>query len=401
MVESLLNLTVTRAIPSDVMTGLMTGQFKLHGGVIRGASGTQYAGQIIRHLLPVTEQTIGAPVLAPISRALGAVNTYQLHRLSGQVNALTAATQQVLQIATGTMVLSGLNLAVTAVGFAVLNEKLKSLEGKLNEIQQEVRALRTLMELEERAKLGAALRDLLNVVMIKNPDHRHTMLFNSKNVLAPISLKYKELLADAKIFETAMAYEEFFCITSLAHARCLAELGMLDMANRDLDEVSEFWKKQAQRIANEFLLSGSPERFLFSDFAQDVPVSVLVEWLDFAYQEEKGYGWIDELRGQTRSWYAQDDNARVAKGFSFVGKILNRENKAIKLTELDQDRDRVIPSFQKLVARSNVFEGYKAQYELLETNNVTPSEFESKMALLAPKAAVNGFLILQPAESVI
>lgn len=402
MVESLLNLTVTRAIPPDVMTGLMTGQFKLHGGVIRGAPGTQYAGQIIRHLLPVTEQTTGAPILAPISRVLGVVNTYQLHGLSGQVNALTAATQQVLQIATGTMVLSGLNLAVTAVGFAVLNEKLKSLEGKLNEIQQEVRELRTLMDLNERATLGAALRDLLNVVTIKNPDHRHDMLFNSKNILAPINLKYKELLAGADIFETAIAYEEYFCITSLAHARCLAELGMLEMANRDLDETSEFWKKQVQRITNKFLLGDSPERFLFSDFAQDVPVSVLVEWLDFAYQEEKGYGWIDELRGQTRSWYAQDDNAGVAERLSNVrNKMLSRKNRAVKLTEIDQDREKVIPSFQKLVARSNVFEGYKAQYELLEKNNVTPSEFEREVALLAQTAAVDGFFILQPAESVI
>lgn len=401
MVESLLNLTVTRAIPPDVITGLMTGQFKLYGGVIRGAPGTQYAGQIIRHLLPVTEQTIGAPILAPISRAL-AVNTYQLHSLSGQVNTLTAATQQVLQIATGTMVLSGLNLAVTAVGFAVLNEKLKRLEGKLDEIQQEVRALRTLMELEERAKLGAALRDLLNVVTIKNPDHRHKMLFNSKNVLAPINLKYKELLAGADTLETAMAYEEYFCITSLAHARCLAELGMLEMANRDLDEASEFWQTQAHRIANNLLLSDSPERFLFSDFSQDVPVSILAEWLDFAYQEEKGYGWIDELRGQTRAWYAQGDKAGVVKGFPSVGKkILNRGNRAVKLTEIDQDREWVIPSFQKLVARSNVFEGYKAQYELLETNNVTPSEFENEMALLAQTATVDGFLILQPTESVI
>ena len=403
MVESLLNLTVTRAIPSDVKTGLMTGQFKLHGGVIRGAPGTEYAGQIIRHLLPVTQQTIDAPILAPISRALGTVNIYQLQRLSGQASELTTATQQILQIATDTMTLSGLNLAVTAVGFAVLNEKLKSLEGKLNEIQQEVRALRTLMELEERAKLRAALRDLLNVVTIKNLDHRHEMLFNSKNILAPISLKYKELFASTDILETAMAYEEYFCITSLAHARCLAELGMLEMANRDLYEASEFWETQSRRIVNNFLLGDSPERFLFSDFAQDVPVSVLVEWLDFAYQEEKGYGWIDELRGQTRPWYAQDEKAGIAKGFSSVGKILNRRNRAVKLTELDldQDREMVIPSFQKLVARSNVFEGYKAQYELLEKNNMTPSKFESEVALLAQNATVDGFLILQPAESII
>lgn len=419
MIESLLNLTVTRAIPPEVVMGLMTGQFKLYGGGVRWAAGTQYAGQIIRHLLPVATQTIGAPILAPISSALGAVNTYQLHRLSGQVtansyqlqllsgqvNALTATTQQVLQIATGTMVLSGLNLAVTAVGFAVLNEKLKSLEGKLNEIQQEVRAIRALMELEERAKLGAALRDLLNVVTIKNPDHRHTILFNSKNVLAPISLKYKELLAGADILETAMAYEEYFCLTSLAHARCLAELGMLDMAYRDLEEAGEFWKKQAQRIAHDFLLSKNPERFLFSDFAQDVPVSTLVEWLDFAYGEEKGYGWIDELRSRTRAWYSQDNYTEVSRGVSKVTSslwnVVTSYTGNAKGNEISREKEKVIPSFQKLVARGNVLEGYKAQYELLEAHNVTPSEFESKVASLAPEAAVEGYLILQPAESVI
>jgi hypothetical protein len=104
------------------------------------------------------------------------------------------------------------------------------------------------------------------------------MLFNSKNVLAPINLKYKELLAGADILETAMAYEEYFCLTSLAHARCLAELGMLDMAKQDLEEASEFWKMQAQRITNQFLLGDNPERFLFSDFSQDVPV-VLATWV--------------------------------------------------------------------------------------------------------------------------
>ncbi|MBU6187281.1 MAG: hypothetical protein KGQ16_12970 [Cyanobacteria bacterium REEB444] len=71
------------------------------------------------------------------------------------------------------MALSGLNLVVSAVGFAVLNEKLKRLEGKLNEIQQEVKAIRSLLEIEERAKLSAALRDLLSISEIKNSNHRH------------------------------------------------------------------------------------------------------------------------------------------------------------------------------------------------------------------------------------
>ena len=48
-----------------------------------------------------------------------------------------------------------------------------------------------------------------------------------------------------------------------------------------------------------------------------------------------------------------------------------------------------------------MFEGYKAQYGLLEANNITPSEFESKVALFAPEAVVDGYLILQPAESAV
>jgi hypothetical protein len=92
----------------------------------------------------------------------------------------------------------------------------------------------------------------------------------------------------------------------------------------------------------------------------------------------------------------------VAKeGISQVRKSFSKKTISVKLPTIDQDKERVVPSFQKLVARSKVFEGYKAQYELLEANNVTPSEFESKVALLAPEAAVDGYLILQPAESVI
>ncbi len=395
--SSLLGLTVVRAIPSEVVLGLMTGQYKLYGGVIRWASGTEYAGQIVCHILPVEAQAIGGSFLEPIADVVSAVNTYQLHRLSGQVNTLIAATQQVLQIATGTMFLSGLHLAVTAVSFAILNEKLKRLERRLSEIQAEVRAIRALLELEERSRLGAALRDLLNVVNIKNEDHRHTMLFNSKNVLAPISLKYKELLAGAETLEIAMAYEEYFCLTSLAHARCLAELGMLEMAYQDLEETSGFWTKQARRIVNEFLLSKTPERFLFSDFAQDVPVLRLVEWLDFAYEEEKGYGWIDELRGKTTPWYSQGDYG-VRRVISSIGSMIAKPISSPKVDEMAREKERIIPSFQKLVARNNVLEGYKAQYELLKVHNVIPSDFENKVAMLALEAT-DGYLILQPGEN--
>ena len=117
MVETLFDLIVERGIPSEVLTGLLTRKFKLYGGVVRWAAGTEKAGQIVRHLIPVSTQSITSQVLSPILGNMGVVNAYQMSR---QFNALSSVTQQVLQIASGTMVFSGLNLAVTAVGFVVL-----------------------------------------------------------------------------------------------------------------------------------------------------------------------------------------------------------------------------------------------------------------------------------------
>ena len=54
MPDTLPGLIVERAIPSDVLGGLMMGRYRLHGGVVRWESGTPNAGQILRHLLPVS-----------------------------------------------------------------------------------------------------------------------------------------------------------------------------------------------------------------------------------------------------------------------------------------------------------------------------------------------------------
>jgi len=391
MTDTLLGLTVTRAIPPQVIAGLLTKQYQLYGGVIRWSPGTEYAGQIVRHLVPVAPQLATSSLFGPISGVFQAVNTYQLHTLN-------IAAQQILQVATGTMMLSGLNLAVSAMGFVVISQKLKSLEGQLNEIQQEVRAIRELLEMEERAKLGAALQNLLYAAQSRNLENRRQMLFDAKNVLAPVNLKYKELLSKADTIETAMGYEEYFSLTSLANTRCLAELGMLDIAKRNIEDDSNFWAEQARRIANDHLLGQNPERFLFSDFAEDAPTPQLIEWLDFAEDAEKGYGWIDELRSKMSTWYAQSMYPDVGKGasqvFSSIGSVFSRKTPE----GIEGEKQRVIPALQKLTARDKVLQGYVAQYELLEENDVTPSQFEEKIAQVEPESVVDGYLILQPSE---
>jgi hypothetical protein len=46
MIDSLLGLSVARGIPTEVVSGLITGMYRLDGGVIRWAANTENAGQM-------------------------------------------------------------------------------------------------------------------------------------------------------------------------------------------------------------------------------------------------------------------------------------------------------------------------------------------------------------------
>lgn len=317
-------------------------------------------------------------------------NTHQLTQMSGQISSLSQSTQQILQIAAGTAFLSGLGLAVSCISFASINKKLNTIDSKLKNIQKDVRDIKYFLESSERAKLRAALNALLKIDAQTAIEHRHTILHNSRNTLAEINMRYRELVSEAKTIETAMRYEEYFSLTALSQVRCTAELGMLDIAYKEIEEINLFWQAQARRIAKELLVGIYPERFLATDFANDVSVTELVEWLDFVYRENKGLCWIDELRlTMNEAWYGNwlKNNCSGLNKNKGIG--INKEKKII------------IPALRKLIARSQVFEGYTAQYELLEAQLVKPSDFEQQLANLPESSFVEGYLILESTEKLV
>jgi hypothetical protein len=111
--------TVTQGIPSETIVGLMTGQYKLCGGVIRWAAGTANAGQIIKHLIPIASTTASLiPGLNFIPGLMANVqleqvkhatqfNTQQLLQLAGSLQKTEYITRQVLNYTIGGTVLSG------------------------------------------------------------------------------------------------------------------------------------------------------------------------------------------------------------------------------------------------------------------------------------------------------
>lgn len=388
MDSDLLGLKVERAIPSDVLNGLSAGVYKLYCGVIRRAPGTINAGGIVRHLIPVGEQSIADPLFGNLSSVFSISNAYQVHKIG-------LTTQAVLKMATGNMVLAGLNLAVTAIGFATITQKLTRLENQLNRIEKEVKGIKELLAIEERARLRAALEDLTNAMKSQKPDDRRTLLFHAKDILAPIRLKYQELLTKPSSFEVLLGYEEYFVLASLAHSRCLAELGMLDAARRSMESDVTWWKGKTRKIVS-YLLEDNPEQFLFSDYVEAVPVTSLITWLNFAYDEEKGYERIDELRAKTKGWYTgfdkKDIEHRTGRTLSSIGQTILRKPDE----KLEWQLKKVVPTFQKLVARNNVLDGYISQYQYLEERNILPSTFEKEIENISPEFTVDEYLILEP-----
>ncbi len=65
----------------------------------------------------------------------------------------------------------------------------------------------------------------------------------------------------------------------------------------------------------------------------------------------------------------------------------------------ETEKQKIIPSLQKLVARYKILDGYVAQYELLERNDVIPSQLEEQIAQIEPESVVDGYIILQPLEN--
>ena len=376
MADQLLGHLVVRAIPPEIKSLVDAKIYRLHGGVIRDQQ-----GRIVRHLLPVSNQltSVTAMPFPPIFQTPNILQAYQTRR----VKHVADSTRQLLEVSNATMLLSGLNLTVSAMGFAALSQKFDSLDAHLQQIGADVREIRALLERQERAKLLNALNNLMLIESVTNPDHRLKILDDARQDFTQLHFQYRELLEGATEPEQATVYEEYFSLTALAVVRCMAELNMVGAAYQNLIEFGNFWIAQAQRIARELLLGDQPERFLARDLSEGVPTAALIEWMDFAYAEPRGIGWIDELRAQNRPWYPER---------SINMPSWSRGN------ALEREREWVIPAMHKVVARHKVYDTHIAQYALMAEYDTTPSQLARDVTALADHAAVDGYLILEPGD---
>lgn len=135
--------TLTRTISSapEIIDGIKSGLFKVWGGVVRYAAGHPKGGQIVGHLQFPGDAAQAAEQIAQLQQALGGVE--------GALGVL-----QNLQYAN--LALSGLNLAVSIAGFAIVCKKLNGISEQL---QQQSEKLDVLIEMAADVKAREELRD--------------------------------------------------------------------------------------------------------------------------------------------------------------------------------------------------------------------------------------------------
>lgn len=343
------------------------------GGVIRNNS-----GQIVAHLVNGINPLNS---INPVNGVFGAVNTFQLHKigkdikeLKESVSALQAATSQIMGLATGTMILSGLTLAVSSAGFTFLNKKLNKIDEKLTQISEDVKTIKTFLQSQERASLVTALKTLSGIEASLDDQTRIQLLVNARQTLGVIHERYRDQLLHIDRIQDIDAIEEYFTVTALGHAMCSAELDMHNNAVTDLVDAYETWQLAARRIAKDLILRNDPERLLFSDYASLAKTEEIIDWMDFTYGTEKEITWIDDLRGKTHQL-------------------------RIPSVRKSKTSDSEIENMRRLVARNRIYDGYVSQYRYLQSVSARPSSLQNYYDNLGDEMKIgDGYLFISDSE---
>ena len=361
MISELAGFTLSRSIPDGVLSGVLSGAYQVYGGVVR-----DNGGRIVAHLVNSNVPSAALSAFtSPVNTVLSGINTMQLRSLSNAVGEVMAASQ-------ATMAISGLSLAVSATSFLVLNAKLNKIDEYLQVIAKDVKAIRAILEVQERGRLITALKTLRELAHITDESVRKQMLINSRQTLGELHEQYKIMLLDEKSEFDYASTEEYFTITALGNAMCSAELGMLKHAREDLEESLHIWKKAAKRFVHDEVLTEEPERFLTKRYTPYVKSLDVISWMDFASDEPVGIEQLDNLRDKVSGF-----------SFSYSKKI-------------DQEEEIKLGVARKLVARDKVLEGYLGQFEYLNQIGARPSELDAYVAQLDPADQVEGcYLFLE------
>lgn len=345
MISELSGFVLSRTVPDSMLTGVLTGAYKVYGGVVR-----DQGGRIVAHLINSNVPSVAlSNVAAPFSAIGSLVNAFQLHRIGLDVS-------QLIVLAKGTMAMSGISLAASTAGFYFLNRKLSSIASTLSDMARDVKSIKRILELDECARLSSALKDIGDLSSIKDGRIREGILISKSQVLGEIHEKYRMLLESKEDLAEFMTVEEYYTITAVGAAMCKAELGLLGQAASEFKCSNAIWKKCVSEHVKEKIITNEPQRLLGKKYAGHITVEEIIDWGNFANGRNKGIEYIDELRSTMSPFHLS--------------------------TAISKAEANSLGVARKLVARNYVLEGFVSQFNYFSDNSLRPSQVHAYISSL-------------------
>lgn len=284
---------VARTIPTEHVAGLLTGVYKLHGGVLRDG-----AGRIVAHLaLPEAAASAAMSMVPGLDVISSLMTAGQVVALGRSVEQVRQSLETVLTVSVTGAALSGMGLVTSLGGFAYLSRRLKILDDKLSRLERGIKEIEFLIKCQQKAQLYEALDTLFQTEHMGAKRHRlrRDLLLQCKETFGTLAHFYREIWAKASIPEVADGADEFYALSFTGAAYAASELGMGAEAWDVLAKHFASWSELARQHAKKQLVGGDLSRLLDADLVEVLPAAELVLLLDFAHDEEKGVSWFDDL----------------------------------------------------------------------------------------------------------
>lgn len=147
--------TLIRSVGSDpkIINGIKSGIYRICGGVIRIVKGVQGAGRIVAHLQVPGDSEQVRESIARMQQVLG----QKIEGVQSGVDTIQESIGALQNLQVANLALSGLNLAVSVAGFAIVCNKLNDIS---NQLESQSAKLDHLIALAVEAKHLDQLRDV-------------------------------------------------------------------------------------------------------------------------------------------------------------------------------------------------------------------------------------------------
>ena len=363
-----LGLSVVRTVPFEMIPGLISGAYSLHGGVVRNG-----AGQIVAHLVSSSGSSLASLVLG-VDLISSIVSNGQLYMLAKDVHALQSTVSSVLTVASTGAALSGVGLVVSIAGFAYLNRRIERVEKLIVEVKDLIE-MRYMAELKSAVGYmkGAEENDI-------GPENRRALLFEAQKSFSTLSHLYGDLLPKTIEAKNFRVLEDFYSLAFTGASIVNSELGMGDIAVRQFRDHRNHWTSTVRQHINQQLIADYPEKLQM--LSPDIlTTSEMLSILDFSADTNRGYEWLDEFRkpnGRSRFEKAKgipSDMSRWARGFR----------------EADS---KTIESAKTLVRKAAILGSHDAHLEFLAQRKVSVGEFSAALKKALDKSGAEALCVV-------